>query len=167
MKLALMHLPDQLALRDIHMPPSPPWWPPAPGWWVLAGVLCALLVMALFVYRRIRRSRIWRARVLAEIQAISLHHPHDDIAYASSLHQLLRRVARLYANDAHHVQGEHWRGILAQVPVDEATLDTLMTLDARMYRPSAAFDRDGMQVAAHSWMQAALRSSKLMERGHA
>jgi hypothetical protein len=167
MRLALTNMPDGLALRDIHMPPAPPWWPPAPGWWVLAGVLCVLLVVALLVYRRIRRIRIWRTRVLAEIQAISLDHPRDDVAYASTLHQLLRRVARLYAADAHQVQGERWRGILAQVPVDAATLDTLMMLDARMYQPSAVFDRNGMQVAAQEWMQAALRSSKLMERGHA
>jgi Domain of unknown function (DUF4381) len=167
MKLALTHMPDELALRDIHLPPAPPWWPPAPGWWVLSGAFCTLLVIALLVYRRLRRRRIWRGRVLAEMQAISLHHPHDDIAYASSLHQLLRRVACLYAADAHQVQGERWRGILARVPVDEATLDMLMTLDARMYRPRAAFDRNGIQAAAHNWMQSALRSSKLMERGHA
>ncbi|HTV87304.1 MAG TPA: DUF4381 family protein [Dyella sp.] len=167
MKLASTLMPNELPLRDIHLPPAPPWWPPAPGWWVLAGVLGVSLAMVFFIYRRMRRTRIWRARVLAEIQAISVHHSHDDIAYAGSLHQLLRRVACLYAADAHQVQGERWRGILARVPVDDATLDTLMTLETGMYRPQAAFDRSSMQVAAHSWIQSALRNSKLLERRHA
>lgn len=167
MKLFLQHLPDDLVLRDIHLPPTPSWWPPAPGWWVLFGVLCTLLVVAFLVYRRARRRKIWRARVLAEIHAISTRHSHDDIAYATSLHQLLRRVACLYATDAHQVQGERWREILGRVSIDEATLDMLMTLEARMYRPHAEFDRDGMQEAAHRWMESALRSTKLMEPRHA
>ncbi|RDS82547.1 DUF4381 family protein [Dyella psychrodurans] len=166
MKLSLQHGPDDLVLRDIHLPPTPPWWPPAPGWWVLLGMLCVLLAAAFFIYRRTRRRRVWRTRVLAEIQAISIHHPHDDIAFATSLHQLLRRVACLYAVDAHQVQGERWREILGQVPVDEATLDMLMTLETRMYRPRAEFDRDGLQAAVHRWMQSALRSTKLTEPRH-
>jgi hypothetical protein len=167
MKLSLQHAPGDLVLRDIHLPPAPSWWPPAPGWWVLFGVLCTLLIAAFFFYRRVRRTQIWRARVLAEIHAISTHHPQDDVAYATSLHELLRRVACLYAADAHQAQGERWREVLKRVPVDEVTLDTLMTLETRMYRLHAEFDRDGMQAAAHRWMQSALRGNKLMEPRHA
>ncbi|WP_152413228.1 DUF4381 family protein, partial [Xanthomonas graminis] len=35
--------PQQLPLRDVHLPPAPAWWPPAPGWLLLgAAVLLAL-----------------------------------------------------------------------------------------------------------------------------
>ncbi|GAB2564746.1 DUF4381 domain-containing protein [Dyella jejuensis] len=161
--------PAQLALRDIHLPPAPSWWPPAPGWWVSCGVLCVALALASLAYRRRRRRRRWREQVLAEIPQLAMRHAGDDAAYATSLHQLLRRAARRYATDAHHVQGASWRQVLAQVPVDTATLDTLMALETRMYRPQADLDRQAAQAAVHRWLQAALRSPKMAagEQGHA
>jgi hypothetical protein len=53
-----------------------------------------------------------------------------------------------------------WRELLARVPVDTATLDKLMTLDARMYQPRADFDRAGVQAAVHRWLETALRHEK-------
>lgn len=48
-------------LRDIHLPPPPPWWPPAPGWWLLAVLGLALAAVgarfALAAWRRGRRRR--------------------------------------------------------------------------------------------------------------
>jgi Domain of unknown function (DUF4381) len=155
-------LPQDLALRDIHLPPAPSWWPPAPGWWLLFGGICLASFAAYLIYRRMRRIRIWQARILAEIPALAARHPDDDVAYASALHQLLRRVARRYAIDAHQLQGERWRKVLAQVPIDTATLDTLMKLEARMYQQHAEFDRAAMQAAALRWLQSALRNTKEM-----
>jgi hypothetical protein len=151
---------SDVVLRDVHMPPSPPWWPPAPGWWVLFGIVCLALVVMLLFYRRWRRARARRRLILAELQALASQHSDDDVAYASSLHQLLRRAARRYATDAHQRQGVAWRELLARVPVDTATLDKLMTLDARMYQPRADFDRASVQAAAHRWLETALRREK-------
>ena len=148
-----------VVLRDVHIPPSPPWWPPAPGWWILLCAVCLALVVAFLLYRRWRRAHAQRQRILDELHALASRHD-DDVAYASSLHQLLRRAARRYAADAHQRQGEGWRDVLARVPVDNATLDKLMTLDARMYQPRADFDREGVQAAAHRWLQMALRYEK-------
>lgn len=159
--------PDSLPLRDIHLPPSPPWWPPAPGWWLLLGVICLAVAIGCLGYRKLRRARTWRARILAEIQQLAIRHAHDDVAYATALHQLLRRAAWCYANDAHHLQGESWRRVLAQVPVDDATLDTLMSLEARMYQRHAGFDRVAVEIAAQRWLQAARRQVKPMEARHA
>jgi hypothetical protein len=156
-----------LVLRDIHMPPAPAWWPPAPGWWVLAAIICLSVIVALFVGRNARNKRLIRRRILAEIEQLTARHADDDSAYAASLHQLLRRAARRYAADAHLMQGDPWRQILARVPVDEATLDALMTLDARMYQPHAAFDRARVQTAVHRWLDAALKQVKTAEIGHA
>ena len=152
-----------LALRDVHVPPSPPWWPPAPGWWVLLSVVCLALVVFFLLHRRWRLARVRRQRILAELQTLASRHD-DDVAYASSLHQLLRRAARSYALDAHQRQGDGWREVLARVPVDTATLDKLMTLDARMYQPRANFDRAGVHAAAYRWLETALRHEKAVAR---
>ncbi|RUL64080.1 DUF4381 domain-containing protein [Dyella dinghuensis] len=151
---------SDVVLRDVHMPPSPPWWPPAPGWWVLLAIACVALFIAFLLYRRWRRARMRRQQILAELHALATRHGDDDIAYASSLHQLLRRAARRYATDAHQRQGAAWREVLARVPVDTATLDKLMTLDARMYQPRADFDRMSVQAAAYHWLETALRREK-------
>ena len=165
----LSQAPGDLALRDIHLPPAPPWWPPAPGWWVLLGMLCLALIAISLMYHRARHQRVWRDQILAEIAMLAARHPDDDIAYAASLHQLLRRAARRYAVDAHQRQGDRWRQVLAQVPIDAASLDMLMTLEARMYQPHATFDRAAMQAAVHRWLQLALRHAKVVakEPGHA
>lgn len=152
-----------VALRDVHMPPSPPWWPPAPGWWVLLSIVCLALVVFFLFYRRWRRAHTRHQQILAELQTLASRHD-DDVAYASSVHQLLRRVAHRYALDAHHRQGEGWREVLARVPVDTATLDKLLTLDARMYQPRADFDRAGVQAAAYRWLETALRHEKAVAR---
>lgn len=160
---------SDLVLRDVHVPPAPPWWPPAPGWWVLFGVVCFLVVVAYLLYRSRHQKLLRRKQILAELHTLMTLHGDDDAAYASSLHQLLRRAARRYAQDAHLLQGERWREVLARVPVDKATLDKLMTLDVRMYQPRAEFDRAGVQAAAYRWLETALRAEKAVagSAGHA
>jgi hypothetical protein len=167
MKAAFPDQQDALVLRDIHMPPGPAWWPPAPGWWVLLGAICLIAIMAWLFYRGARRKRVERQRILAEIELLAARYADDDAAYAASLHQLLRRAARRYASDAHLLQGPHWRQVLARVPVDDKTIDALMTLDARMYQPHADFDRLHVQAAARRWLGASLQQAKLTETGHA
>jgi hypothetical protein len=158
---------EPAASASVKRPSDPPWWPPAPGCWVVFVVVCVALVLGYVLLRRMRRARIWRARVLAEIRQLADRYPNDDAAYAAALHQLLRRAALRYAADAHHLQGEPWRGVLAQVPVDAATLDTLMTLEASMYQPGATFDRIAVEGAVRRWLQAAWRRIKPLETGHA
>jgi hypothetical protein len=158
---------DGLVLRDIHLPPAPSWWPPAPGWWVAFGLGCLAAIVAAWWYRKLHQRRLMRQRVLADIDALAARHPEDDVAFATSLHQLLRRAALRYAADAHLKQGESWRLVLADVPVDDATLDALMTLEARMYQPHAEFDRPRVQAAAQHWLAIAVRHAKVGEPRHA
>jgi hypothetical protein len=167
MTLAFPQTQDPLVLRDIHMPPAPSWWPLASGWWVLFGVVCIVAIAAWLLSRHMRRKREIRRRILAEIDQLAARYSQDDAAYAASLHQLLRRAARRYADDAHSSQGERWKQVLARVPVDAATLDMLMTIDARMYRPHATFDRSGVEAAARRWLDASLRRTVNSETRHA
>ncbi len=97
-----------LVLRDVHVPPAPPWWPPAPGWWVLAAlVLAALLVWLVYGRGRARR----RARALRWFDAGIAHAttPATRLAIAS---ELLRRAARQARPDADRLQGEDWLAFL-------------------------------------------------------
>ena len=88
-----------LDLRDIHAAPPPAFWPPAPGWWALAAVLlAALVVLAVWSFRRYRAYRQKR-RILGELEQLSSRYTKDNnVGFVTELSTLLRRVAlRRYA----------------------------------------------------------------------
>jgi Domain of unknown function (DUF4381) len=145
---------NALVLRDIHLPPDPSWWPPAPGWWVVTGVLLLAIAVAVLWWRRRGRRHGHHAQILAEIDRLATA---DDAELAAGLHQWLRRAARAYAPEAIRLRGAAWREVLAQVPVDDVTLDQLQLLEQRMYSPVAAFDREAALAATRRWMVLALR----------
>ncbi|UGB46023.1 DUF4381 family protein [Frateuria edaphi] len=142
-------------LRDIHLPPAPPWWPPAPGWWLLAALVLGLLGAGAWLLLRARKRRHRRARILAEVDALAIRHAADAQALAAGLHQLLRRVARTHDPAAARLRGEAWREALARVPVDAPTLERLLTLESAMYRPQP-YDTRAMMEAVRCWLRAAL-----------
>jgi hypothetical protein len=146
-------------LRDIHLPPAPPWWPPAPGWWALAVVLLALLLAGIWWWRRHRRALRQRRQVLRELDRLARQHQRDGDgpALASALHQLLRRVARQHDARAARQRGDAWRQTLARVPIDAATLQQLLVLDQQIYRPPASFDHAASVTAVKAWLQLALK----------
>lgn len=82
-------------LRDIHLPPLPPWWPPAPGWWVVALLGLVALGYAVHTALRLwRRTRGRRAavRTLAELRRRYQRGESAEILTAE-LSTLLRRAA--------------------------------------------------------------------------
>ncbi|MXV06198.1 MULTISPECIES: DUF4381 domain-containing protein [unclassified Xanthomonas] len=95
--------PQQLPLRDVHLPPAPAWWPPAPGWWMLAAVLLLAIGAALFVWMR-RRQRVqrWQRQFDA---ATRTGEPPTQVAAVS---ELLRRAAQRRDPAAAALQGEDW-----------------------------------------------------------
>jgi len=89
--------PDALQLRDIHLPPAPPFWPPAPGWWllaVLAVVAIGLLawgIAALLRRRRIRQQGSQLLDALARLgERLERDPSPEGLAHVSVL---LRRLA--------------------------------------------------------------------------
>ena len=152
--------PSGPKLRDIHMPPAPPWWPPAPGWWILAGLVLLMLAVAAWLWRRRRRVVAKRQRILREVDQLVEDYQinSDQAVLAAGLHQLLRRVARQHDPSAAQQTGATWRQTLARVPVQPPVLDRLMALDELMYKPQPSFDAVVVNDV-RAWLQLALKPS--------
>lgn len=144
-------------MRDIHLPPAPSWWPPAPGWWALVALALIALIVVAWRWQQHRRLRRERRRLLGELEKLATRHLRDgdDGAFATSLHQLLRRVARRHDEAATTQQGESWRKTLARVPVAPRVLDRLLAMEEVIYRPRAEFDAHLTLAAARDWLVAA------------
>jgi hypothetical protein len=115
--------PADLPLRDIHLPPDPPWWPPAPGWWAL--LFCVLAAAAALLLLRARRRRRLRSALhLAKSELARLRAtPHPDPQrQVQEISVLMRRAAiSLYPRrETAALTGDDWLsfldGILEDAP---------------------------------------------------
>lgn len=93
-----------IILRDVHVPPGPPWWPPAPGWWVLLVVFACALAWWL-VRGRVARRRRREALALFDRETAAAASTTQRLAAAS---ELLRRASRRSRADADRLQGVEW-----------------------------------------------------------
>ena len=85
-------MPQELALRDIHLPETIGIWPPAIGWWLLLILIPLSLYLCWFLYKRLtRHTAVKNANVL--LAAIKNDRKTDDLHKLQQLSQLLRRVA--------------------------------------------------------------------------
>lgn len=104
--------PQQLPLRDLHLPDAVGWWPLAPGWWFLIAL--AALALGWFLWRAFLQWRGNRARRAALASLRSLVEAHktapDDLRLAKDLSALTRRAMLAYAprQDVAGLTGEAW-----------------------------------------------------------
>ena len=106
-----------LVLRDIHVPPAPPWWPPAPGWWLLLAALAGL-ALAAWAWHAQRTRRRRAVEGLFDRSVAGAATPAGAVAAMS---ELLRRAARRHDPRADRLQGDAWLALLAaRVPPDAA-----------------------------------------------
>lgn len=108
--------PEDLPLRDLHLPTDIGWWPLAPGWWLLAGLLVlALLYLVYRLWRSWSRAAPRRA-ALAEFRQLRDQFDRDNnlVSFVNGISTLLRRamLSCQPRRDIAGVVGEEWLRIL-------------------------------------------------------
>lgn len=104
--------PEQIPLRDLHLPDPIGLWPLAPGWWALILLACAGLIY--LIYKRILKWRRNAARRLALRELARLRAEYDRgadaIALSKALSELVRRSMLAYAprDEVAGLTGETW-----------------------------------------------------------
>lgn len=104
--------PQQLPLRDIHLPEAIAWWPLAPGWWLLIALLlvgCVLLLRGYLRSRARSTARRLALRRLDELMAEYESH-RDAVAFMAAVSALLRRTMLAYAprHEIAGLTGDEW-----------------------------------------------------------
>ena len=110
--------PEELPLRDLHLPDTVGWWPLAPGWWLLTGLVLAGLGFLLKRYLEHRRRGAARRYALKRLEALSAAYARDGdaVALGAEVSELLRRTMLAYAPraDVAGLTGEAWLAWLDQ-----------------------------------------------------
>jgi hypothetical protein len=108
--------PQQLQLRDIHMPDAPSIWPLAPGWWVL---IVLILLATYFLYKYWKKQH--KKKILIALMQQQLTAIHDEFRSNKDKHilavavsDLLKRFVRFVLKDstATSLTGQQWIGYL-------------------------------------------------------
>ena len=104
--------PEQIPLRDLHLPEAVGWWPPAPGWWVLLALVIILLGFLLRAWLRVRACGAARRFALRELSAIEREYEEskNPVEFGAHLSELLRRTMLAYAprHDVAGLTGDAW-----------------------------------------------------------
>jgi len=95
--------PEQIPLRDLHLPDAVGLWPLAPGWWAL--ILLAVAGVIYLLYQLFLRWQFNAARRLALRELASLRRDYEEGADATALSKALSELVR--------------RSMLAYAPRDE------------------------------------------------
>jgi len=84
--------PTLLDLKDIHEPEAIGWWPPAIGWWLVAIAVPVLIILLVWLYKRLTRKTALKTanKILAQIK---WDKSLNNLQKLSDLSVLVRRVA--------------------------------------------------------------------------
>lgn len=104
--------PNQLPLRDLHLPEAIGWWPLATGWWlmiVLALLGLGWLLLRAWRTRQFNAPRRYAIRTLATVEAEYLTN-RNPVELGQQVSSLLRRGMLAYAprHEVAGLTGESW-----------------------------------------------------------
>jgi hypothetical protein len=104
--------PEEIPLRDLHLPDMVGWWPLAPGWWVLIGfAACGLLYVSWQAWQKFRLAAP-RRRALSQLRYLKAEYSWtgDAISLGVRLSELLRRAMLAYAprDEVAGLTGSNW-----------------------------------------------------------
>ena len=104
--------PEQIPLRDLHLPEAIGWWPLAPGWWFVIAVAAIFLVYLIRQYLRTRAKGAARRHALRQLGALQaeFEEHRNAVAFTSKLSGLLRRTMLAYAprHEVAGLTGDEW-----------------------------------------------------------
>ena len=104
--------PDQLPLRDLHLPEAVGWWPLAPGWWALIALAAMGLIYLLYRQYLTWRWNAARRTALSALARVRREYEEgaDALSIAKELSELLRRSMLAYAprDEVAGLTGERW-----------------------------------------------------------
>lgn len=155
--------PEDLLLRDIHLPGPVSWWPPAIGWWLLLGAAIAMVLATAWWWRARQARRSAPAsiarRELAGLRAAWVAHA-DAGRLVTDLSTWLRRASMSMSSrqQAASLTGAEWWAFLDDIagqPVFGATDGQLIA--QAPYRKLASPDGERMLLLCERWLGAAAR----------
>lgn len=160
--------PEQLPLRDLHLPPDISWWPLAPGWWVLLAILAVGLGWLL--YQSLLRWRAGKPRRTALRQLVQLKKAYQQSGNTQrlgiDLSELLRRAMLAYAprSEVAGLAGERWLDWLDQGMDEKAfSQGAGKMIESLPYRnpelDAQGVDVDGLIDAVHKRLQTPIAGS--------
>lgn len=139
--------PEEIPLRDLHLPAITGWWPLAPGWWLLITLLAAGAVWLM-----VRAWRQWRLNAprrfaLGRLAIIrrEFEQGADAVLLGKELSELTRRAMLAYAprGDVAGLTGNDWLSWLDQGLDDEPFRDGAgRTLETLPYMNPQSIDLD-------------------------
>ena len=104
--------PEQIPLRDLHLPEAVGWWPLAPGWWLLMGLAAVGLALLLRQYLRRRARGAARRHALQQLKELTAEYEQhrDAVRFSAALSELLRRTMLAYAprQEVAGLTGDAW-----------------------------------------------------------
>ncbi len=151
----------ELPLRDIHLPEPIGWWPPAPGWWLLAVGLPALLMLAWWLWRWLRRKTVAKL-ALAELESIA-QSDADARVQVQQLGILLRRVAlsRYPREQVAGLVGEQWLAFLdGALGKEDFSKGVGRLFIAAPYRREVQADMDALYALCREWIKRLPKAGK-------
>jgi hypothetical protein len=160
--------PDELPLRDIHLPDPLSWWQPAIGWWLLVGASILLIAGISWWLRRraaLRRAPATLARhELDRVRTEWLEHG-DATHLVGDLSVWLRRTGMSFTRRAQaaSLTGQAWRRFLDELAGETVFNDVsgALIISAPYRSPviTPVEDRDAKQLldVCERWLHAAAK----------
>jgi hypothetical protein len=152
--------PEELLLRDIHLPDPVSWWPPAIGWWLLAGAIL-LFIGAIIMWRRRREAQRNAPTAIAGLELARLRVgwvEHGDAQrFVNELSTWLRRAGMSISSrqQAASLTGADWSAFLDDIAGEPVfgTASAHLIAEAP-YRRLASPDGEKMLALCERWLAA-------------
>ncbi|HFB64918.1 MAG TPA: DUF4381 domain-containing protein [Aeromonadales bacterium] len=152
--------PQQLPLRDIHLPATVDWWPLAPIWWVLLALVIVTPV-AIIQYRKWKQARFITI-ALNQFCSIKQHYQQhqDSSRYIKELSILLRQCVMTLASRGQtaSVTGEKWLQLLDQLgQTDQFTQGVGRMLITAPYKDRPVEKIEELESLVTNWIKTAYK----------